>query len=81
MIFTSAFLRGAGERAVKTFAQSLVAVITAAEVIGILDVDWAGALGAAALAAVLSLLTSIGSAEFTAGFPDGPGKRRAVPED
>lgn len=67
MIFTAAFLRGAAERAVKTFAQTLVAVVTAAEVVGILDVDWSGALGAAGLAAVLSLLTSIGNADFTAG--------------
>ena len=67
MIFTRAFLKGAGERAVKTAAQTLVAVLTAGEVIGILDVDWAGALGAAALAAVLSVLTSVGNADFTAG--------------
>ena len=66
MIWSSAFWRGAMERGVKTFAQSLVAVIGVGAV-GLLDVDWLGALSAATLATVVSLLTSIGNADFTAG--------------
>ena len=38
-------------------------------VVGILDVDWPGALSAAALATLVSLLTSVSQAEFTAGTP------------
>lgn len=45
-------------RALKTFAQALIAVI-GTDAIGITDVDWAAALGVAALAGVLSLLTSV----------------------
>ena len=66
MIWSSAFWRGAAERAVKTFAQALVAVIGVGAV-GLLDVDWLGALSSATLATVVSLLTSIGNADFTAG--------------
>ena len=66
MIWSAAFWRGAGERMIKTAAQALLAVIGVGAV-GIMDVDWGGALSAAALAAVLSLITSIGNADFTAG--------------
>ena len=66
MIWTIAFWKGAGERAFKTFAQSLVAIIGVGT-LGLLDVDWPAALSVAALAAVVSLLTSVGNANFTAG--------------
>ena len=66
MIWSIKFWRGAMERGVKTFAQALVAVIGVGAV-GLLDVDWLGALSAASLATVVSLLTSIGNADFTAG--------------
>ena len=66
MLWTKAFWKGTGERAIKTFCQSLVAIIGVGA-IGILDVDWAGALSVAALATVVSVLTSIGNADFTAG--------------
>lgn len=68
MIFTIAFLKGAGERAVKTFAQTLVALIGAGQ-LGVLDVDWVNALSIAGLAAIASVLTSIGNADFTSGAP------------
>lgn len=48
------------ERAVKTFAQTTVALI-GTNAVGILDIDWAQTASAAGLAAVLSVLTSIGS--------------------
>jgi hypothetical protein len=60
-MWTLAFWKAAFERAVKTFAQALVAVMTA-DGFGLLDADWPARLSAAGLAALLSLLTSIGSA-------------------
>ena len=66
MLWSIAFWRGATERALKTFAQALVAVIGVGAV-GLLDVDWIGALSAALLATVVSVLTSIGNADFTSG--------------
>lgn len=68
------FWKGALERAVKTFFQVFVAVVTAslgAEALGVsaglLDVSWLDALSVAALATILSLATSLGNADFTAG--------------
>ena len=69
---TPAFWRGAAERAIKTFCQSLLAVL-ATGAVGILDVDWVGALSAAALATLVSLLTSISQPDFTAGAPADDG--------
>jgi hypothetical protein len=60
-MWTRAFWKATAERAVKTFAQALLAVMTA-DGFGLLDADWPARLSAAGLAAVLSLLTSIGSA-------------------
>jgi hypothetical protein len=58
-----AWLRAAGIRAIKTFAQTACGMI-GGELVGILDVDWVGVLSVAATAAVLSLLTSV------AGLPE-----------
>jgi len=49
----------AGERAVKTVAQSALAVITASGVIGILDLDAVEILSVSGLAGLMSLLTSV----------------------
>lgn len=56
------WIKAAGVRAVKTFAQSAVALIPAAAMIT--EVDWKVVIGTAALAAVGSLLTSV------AGLPE-----------
>ncbi len=48
------------ERAVKTFAQTAVATITA-NATGLLDADWTTTASVSGLAALVSLLTSVGS--------------------
>ena len=57
-----AWLKAAGIRAVKTVAQTAVALIPAA--VTITAVDWLTVIGTAALAGVVSLLTSL------AGLPE-----------
>lgn len=47
------------ERAVKTVAQTAVAVITASAALSIMDVDFVQVLGVSALAGLMSLLTSV----------------------
>ena len=59
-----AWLHAAGIRAIKTVAQTAVATIGTAAVLG--DVDWLMVGSAAVLAGVLSLLTSV------AGLPELP---------
>lgn len=56
---TRDFLLDAAERAVKTFAQALLAVLTVQGVSDLLSVDWGRALSVAALATVISALTSL----------------------
>ena len=57
------WLAAAGIRALKTFAQTAVGMLTG-ELVGILDVNWVSVLSVSATAAVLSVLTSI------AGLPE-----------
>lgn len=59
-----AWLHAAGVRAIKTVAQTAVGVIGASTVLS--DVDWLFVASAAALAGVVSMLTSI------AGLPELP---------
>ena len=53
-----AYFNFAGERAVKTVAQVAIATI-GVNAVGILDVDWAQVASVAALAGIMSLLTSV----------------------
>lgn len=57
-IFTMEWVAASAIRALKTFAQSMLSML-GADQIGILQADWKQALSVAAMAAVLSLLTSV----------------------
>lgn len=67
-MLSAQFWREAGERAVKTFAQVLVAMFTVG--VTILSVDWVDALAVSGTAALVSILTSVASSGF--GSPDTP---------
>lgn len=54
---TKAFLKAAGIRALRTFAQAAIATIGTCAVLQ--DVNWAVVASTAGLAAILSVLTSI----------------------
>jgi hypothetical protein len=58
-MFTSLFLKDAAERAIKTFAQVLLALLLVAPQTPLLGFDWPSALGLAGTAVVISFLTSI----------------------
>lgn len=59
-MWTRKFWTAAAERAVKTFAQAL-AVILGAGAVDVMSIGWKQALSVSAGAALLSVLTSIGS--------------------
>ena len=65
-MFSKQFVKDALERAVKTFCQALLALFTVG--VSITNIDWEQALAVAATAALVSILTSIGSTGF--GSPD-----------
>lgn len=67
-MFTVAFAKAAIERAVKTFAQTLVA-LWGAGAFDVLHVDWSQALGVAGGAALLSVLSSVATGAVTDGGP------------
>lgn len=61
-MFSTTWLKDAAERAVKTFAQALLAMISADSFLNILDFNWGDMFGVSATATVVSVLTSIVSA-------------------
>lgn len=65
-MWTKQFWQDAIERATKTFAQTLAAVLGAGAV-DVLAVDWKSALAVAAGAGLVSVLTSLGSEPFGRG--------------
>lgn len=70
---TLAFWKATAERAVRTFAQSSLALL-AGDGIGIVDVDWGEVASVGGLAAVAAVLTAI----VTSGGPVGPGLTETV---
>ncbi|MBP3044900.1 holin [Arthrobacter jiangjiafuii] len=85
-MFTLAFWKATFERGIKTLAQSAAALLVG-DGLGLLTVDWVTVGSVAGLAAVISVLTSIGTGAITDGspsastaetlsIPDGTGKRR-----
>lgn len=73
------FAKAALERAVKTAAQTAVSLLGVG-VTGILDVDWLAVASASALAAVLSILTSIASSGIGAPGPSLAGETTDHPQ-
>jgi hypothetical protein len=57
------FWKATAERAVKTFAQSLLAVLSAGS-LGLLQVDWVTSLSTAGMTTLLSLLSSVASSRI-----------------
>ncbi len=79
-IYTSgAYWTATAERAVKTVAQSAAALLVGNGV-GILDVDWSQTGSVSALAGIVSVLTSVASAQIGG---DGPsvGPEVVAPKD
>lgn len=78
-MLSKTFWKDLAERAVKTFAQTLLAVLAVG--VPIWEMDWVSALGIAAGATVLSALTSVASAgagnHDTASLIAAPGRHRA----
>lgn len=58
-IFTKAFWEYAGERAIKTVAQTAIASLTVTGVTGVLDISWVVVASTTALAGIVSILTSV----------------------
>jgi hypothetical protein len=68
-MFDSRFWLAASERAIKTFAQALIALIGTG-MVGVMELDWMQMLGISATATILSILSSVASANF--GANPGP---------
>lgn len=68
-LYEGKFWAETGERAAKTFCQAAVALMIG-DGTGLLDVNWGNVFSVAGLAAVISVLTSVGSSPFaTSGTP------------
>ncbi|MFE6161259.1 holin [Streptomyces sp. NPDC056486] len=67
-MWTAGFWKATAERALRTFAQSLAAVLVAGATT-LLDVDWKAALATAGMATLLAVLTAVGAANFGSHGP------------
>jgi hypothetical protein len=61
-MFTQYFWKATFERAVKSFAQSLLALLSAQQ-LGLFDVDWVTTVSTAGMVTLLSVLTSLASSQ------------------
>ena len=75
-MWSAVFWKQAAERCVKTFAQTLVALLGAGGA-GIINAPWLDALSVAGMAALLSVLTSIASSTVAAA--DSPSLVEVTP--
>ncbi|MFI6644111.1 holin [Streptomyces sp. NPDC050504] len=73
-LFEKKFWIATTERAIRTFAQSLAAVLLAGAST-LLDVEWTAALATAGLATLLAVLTAVGASQVG---PSGPGLAETV---
>jgi hypothetical protein len=78
-IWTGAFWLATAERAVKTFAQTAASLLLLDEVPGLLNVDWAGVGSVAGLAALMSVLLSVGGNAATGDGPSAVGAEVVSP--
>ena len=78
-MFTLAFWKATAERALKTFAQSLLGVLSVAvgAATGFAGLDWGNVLQAAGVAALASVLTSLISAPVGGSGPSLAGETLA----
>lgn len=67
-MWTAGFWKATAERALRTFAQSLAAVLVAGATT-LLDVEWKAALATAGMATLLAVLTAVGAANAGARGP------------
>lgn len=58
-MFSLLWAKDAAERAVKTFAQALLALVSGGSFLNIVSLNWGDMLGVSATAAVVSVLTSV----------------------
>lgn len=70
MLWTTAFWKGAAERGIKTFAQTAVGFFVVGTT-GLLELNWITLASVSGAAALASVLTSIGNADFVAGKKPG----------
>lgn len=70
MLWTANFWRGAAERGIKTFAQTAVGFFVVGTT-GLLELNWVSLVSVSGAAALASVLTSIGNADFVAGKEPG----------
>lgn len=89
-IFSGAWVKGAGERAIKSFVQGGItgllgsgvinAADAAAKVPDFLALPWYAALSTGLTMGILSIGTSVMQSDFTAGTPTGGGPNAATAE-
>ena len=81
-MWTGEFWKGAGERAVATFTQALLALIGVDTVAPVESLDWPVMLSSAALAGLLSVMKSVGAGAVTGtasvGHVEAPAPKRPV---